>query len=98
MADETERPEDMVRRFAFQIQELEAWRAKYREAAELWDALELKNNQHVVGAILIAKGKDFVTGNVVMTTARTDDVDWVDKIGMTRVALQMFESEEIIDE
>lgn len=83
MTDETERPEDTVRRFAAQIQELLAWQAKYREAAELWEALNVGNNQHVDKALLIAKVIDFEKGGGPSITASvTDGVDWVDEWGL----------------
>jgi hypothetical protein len=85
MSDATERPEDTVRRFALQIQELEAWKAKYREAAELWEALEAKDSQQVTEAMLIAKLVDFEeTGpaGTVVSASHTDGCDWVNQLGL----------------
>lgn len=87
MADETERPEDTVRRFAQQIEELKAWQRKYTEAAELWDALEPSPDQHVVSAVLIGKMVK-LTGDTVedrapsISISATDDVDWMDQMGI----------------
>lgn len=81
--NEQERPEDTVRRFAQQIGELEQWKAKYREAAELWDALEIKNNQQVDKALIIAKLVDFSRpGPPLISSATTDGCDWVDEWGL----------------
>lgn len=86
MSDETERPEDTVRRFALEIHDLEAWKRKYTEAAELWDALELKGNQQVKDAVLIGKIVDFERNIVSITMSVTDGVDWMDQIGIIETA------------
>lgn len=95
MSDETERPEDALRRIAGKCMELEQWKAKYREAAELWEALELTNNQQVIGGVLLAKVKDFDDGVVSMSMSNTDDVDWVDQIGIMRVCTLIMENSPI---
>lgn len=82
MSNETERPEDTVRRFAGMIQDLESWKAKYREAAELWDALELRDNDQVTDATLIAKIQDFDAGYVNISTASSDGCDWITQLGL----------------
>lgn len=87
MSDETERPEDTARRFAGQIQELEAWKAKYSEAAELWDALDPAEGQRIVSAVLIGKMVSF-EGDTredrapTISISATDDVDWMDQMGI----------------
>ncbi len=80
--NETERPEDTVRRFALQIQELEAWKAKYREAADLWDGLEMRDNDQATDVAIIAKIQDFETGHVNVVAATTDGCDWVTQLGL----------------
>lgn len=82
MTDDTELPEDTVRRFAAKIVELEAWQAKYREAAELWEALELRDNDQVTDATLIAKIQDFDTGYVNVSTSSSDGCDWITQLGL----------------
>lgn len=62
---------------------LRGLKTKYREAIELWDALNMKDNQHIDKAILIAKVVDFEKNDGPMITASvTDGVDWVDEWGL----------------
>lgn len=82
MTDETERPEDTVRRFAQQINELLEWQAKYRDAADLWDGLELSDNDQVVSATLIAKIQDFQSGHTNVGTSASNGTDWVEQLGL----------------
>jgi hypothetical protein len=66
-----------------ELEELRAWKVKNMEAAELWGALQIGNNQHVDKALLIAKVVDFGKGGGPMITASvTDGCDWVDEWGL----------------
>lgn len=90
MSDATERPEDTVRRFAQKIEELLAWQSKYREAAELWEALDVSDGQMVASAVLIGKlmkmeGTDEERAPTV-SIAATDDVDWMNQLGIIDAA------------
>ena len=103
MTDETERPEDTVRRFAGQmelyektVQELQAWRSKYREAAEMWDALELEENQQVTQVVMIAKIADFDSGYVNVGMSASDGVDWIDQVGLIETARIMSYQKSIV--
>lgn len=82
MTDGTESTEDALRRIAGKCVELEAWQQKYREAAELWDALNLSENGQVTHAVLIVKEIDFDTGITRISTCASDGTDWVDQLGM----------------
>jgi hypothetical protein len=82
VADYIERPEDTVRRFAKKIVELEAWQARYREAADLWDGLRLRDNDQVVSATMIAKISDFESGSVNVGTSCSDGTDWIEQLGL----------------
>lgn len=56
---------------------------EYREAVDLWKALQIGKNQHVDKALLIAKVVDFDKGGGPLITASvTDGVDWVDEWGL----------------
>lgn len=87
MTDEAERPEDAARRFAHRVVELEAKLSRYREAIELWDALDLRENQQVVSATLLAKLQDFENNTVAISTAVTDGCDWIEQIGLINTAM-----------
>lgn len=86
MSDETELPEDTIRRFAKQIQELEAWKQRYAEAAKLWDALEPEGDQLIVSAVLIGKLVDFggedEKRHPTISISATDDNDWMTQMGI----------------
>jgi len=94
MTDETERPEDTVRRFAARIGELEAWQTRYKEAAELWDALELKKNDQVTDALLIARVADFEKGGTALSMSTTDGVDWIIQLGMIHAAEMVMQADD----
>lgn len=78
-----------------QLFDLESWKVKYQEASELWDALELKDNQHISGAVLVAKVKDFDSGTVAVALANTENMDWVDQVGILRAGSLICEREDI---
>jgi hypothetical protein len=61
---------------------LEAWRAKYAEAADLWDGLELRENDQVAAVAIIAKVQDFETGYMNVCSATSDNTDWVTQLGL----------------
>lgn len=86
MTDAEETTEDALRRIA---QEFEAFKQRYREAIELWDALELRENQQVSSATLLAKLTDFERNTIAISTAATDGCDWIDQIGLINTALIM---------
>lgn len=86
MKDETESVEDALRRTSKQCLELQAWQQKYREAAEMWDALELDENQQVAQAVLIAKVTDFESGHVNISMSNSDGVDWIEQVGLIETA------------
>jgi|SRR6187549_1447192 len=70
---------------AQEVAELKAWQSKYKEAAELWDALEAKDSQQVTEAILIAKIVDFEQSGpegTVVSASYTDGCDWVNQLGL----------------
>lgn len=75
--------------------ELDEYKAKYREAAELWDALELRDNQHVASATLLAKVQDFENNTVAISTAATDGCDWIDQIGLINTTMIMIQQTRI---
>lgn len=68
------------------------------EADQLWNALQLQNNEQVIGAVLVAKVKNFDTGTTIISTAVTDDVDWVDQVGIMRAGTLIVERAPIDDE
>jgi hypothetical protein len=92
VSDETERPEDTVRRFAGQVQELLDWQRRYRTAAELWDALVLDDNDQVTEAVLVAKVADFARGGTAVSLGATDGCDWVIQLGLLHGALQVMDA------
>lgn len=96
MTDETERPEDTVRRFAQQIGELLSWQQKYREAAELWDALDIENDDQVLEAVLIAKLGNFEKGRVEISISASDSIDWIGQLGLLEAARVMSYQKPII--
>lgn len=53
---------------------------------ELIDALELKDHDFVVEAVLVARVKDMDSGDVGISMSATDDTDWVTQLGMLRGA------------
>jgi hypothetical protein len=65
-----------------ELAELRAWKVKYREAAEMWDSLELRDNDQVTDAVMIAKVSDFESGSVTTITGTTDGTDWVTQLGL----------------
>ena len=64
------------------IAALESWQARYKEAADIWDGLELRDNDQVTSAALIAKVSDFESGLVTVITAVSDGTDWVEQLGL----------------
>lgn len=80
-----------IHRLAKELEEksdvLRAELDKYREAHELWDALELSNGEQVSEATLIAKVTDFDSGVTAITMSVTDGCDWVTQIGLYQWAL-----------
>jgi|GEM_PF-3827136 len=96
--NEMERPEDTVRRFAQKIVELEAWQAKYREAADLWEELQPEEGQQIVSAVLIGKlvnfGGDTKEDRApYVSVSRTDDMDWMDQMGIIDAAHDFIHAE-----
>lgn len=59
---------------------------RYQEAIELWDALDLEDNQQVVAAVLVGKLKDFDSGIVAISIGNTNGMDWVDQVGLLEAA------------
>lgn len=62
------------------------------EADELWKALELRDGDQVVDAILVAKVADFEHGGTGLSIAATDGVDWVTQLGILRGATLLTEA------
>jgi hypothetical protein len=88
--DLTERPEDTVRRFAQEIDELKSWQQCYREAAALWDVLDLQDGDSVECALLIGKVVNFEKGGPPqISLAVTDGVDWINETGLLHAALDI---------
>lgn len=56
------------------------------EAEDLWVALDLRENQQVLEAVLIAKVSDFDTGITSISMSNTDGVDWIDQVGLIGAA------------
>lgn len=69
-----------------EIAELRDWKRKYTEAAELWDALELRQGQQVKDAMMIGKIVDFEKGITSISLSNTDGMDWVDQLGLLEAA------------
>jgi hypothetical protein len=97
MTDETERPEDTVRRFALRIQELEEWQRKYQEVAQLWEALEPAEGQQIVSAVLVGKLVNFsAEGEDAfprVSISATDDNDWMTQMGILDAAHDFIHTE-----
>lgn len=69
-----------------EMDELRAWKRKYQEAANLWDALEAEEDQVIASAVLIGKlmkleGNEEEKKPTVSISA-TDDVDWMNQLGI----------------
>lgn len=69
---------------------LRAWKRKYQEAANLWDALEAEDDQVIASAVLIGKlmkmeGTEEEKKPTVSISA-TDDVDWMNQLGIIDAA------------
>jgi hypothetical protein len=97
--DETERPEDTVRRFAEEIQELRAEVLRqqekleqYEEAVSLWDTLELTDVQRVTDVMMIAKCVDLESNATSVGLAVNDSCDWIIQNGLLHSALQVINS------
>lgn len=56
------------------------------EIADQFRALELREHDVVVEAVLVAKVKDFETGSSGISMSATDGVEWVCQLGMLRAA------------
>lgn len=95
MADETERPEDTIRRFAGEIQQLQAWKAKYAPVADLYDAVDLGPNDQVTDLVLFAKVADFEEGGTAIAMTATDGCDWITQLGMVHGGLRVLTQGEL---
>lgn len=91
-----ERPEDALRRIAGECVELKAKLDRYREAIELWDALELLENQQVASATLMAKVQDFENNTIAISTSATEGCDWIDQIGLINTAMILISQTRIV--
>lgn len=87
--------EEYLKSLEKELDELRAWRLRYTEAAELWDALELRDNQQVASATLLAKVQDYENNMVAISTAATDGCDWIDQIGLINTALVIINQTQI---
>lgn len=81
-----------------QLEALLAWQAKYREAAELWDSLEPADGQQIVSAVLIGKMVNFEGESKedrapTISISSTDDVDWMDQMGIVDSAHDFIHSD-----
>jgi hypothetical protein len=56
------------------------------QVIELIAGLDLKQHDHVIEAVLLARVKNFETAAVGISMAATDDTDWVTQLGMIRGA------------
>jgi hypothetical protein len=65
-----------------QRDEKDALLAGHSEAIELWDALELGENDQVTGSVLIVKVADFAKGTVNIASSAGDGTDWIDQLGL----------------
>lgn len=97
MSDFTERPEEALRRVAKECLELQEWKRKYQEAAQLWDALEPEEGQQVMSAVLVGKLVKFDESDQshfpFVSIAATDGVDWMDQMGILDAAHDFIHSE-----
>lgn len=69
-----------------QLSDMEDWKRKYQEAADLWDGLEIQDNQHVISGVLLAKIRDFERDVVILSMANTNGCDWIDQMGIMETA------------
>lgn len=69
-----------------ELSELQDWKRKYQVAAELWDSMELHENDQVTEAIIIGKVADFENGGTAITTGATEGLDWITQLGMYEAA------------
>lgn len=74
-----ERPEDAARRMAGELIQLQQ---KYKEAMELWDALELEPGDIVLDAVLVARSQNVDREGTCISLAATDGVDFSRQLGM----------------
>lgn len=65
------------------------------QAEELWEALDLRDNDQVTDAVLIAKVADFEDGATALVIAATDGVDWVTQLGMIHGALNIMGQQQL---
>ena len=56
------------------------------QIGELIAALDLKDHDYVIDAVLLVRVKDFDSGAVGISMAATNDVDWVGQLGLIRGA------------
>lgn len=63
------------------------------EAEDLWNALELREGDTVVEALLIAKVVNFEKGGPPnISTSSTDGLDWIQRAGLVETARDLFKS------
>lgn len=62
------------------------------EAERLWEGLELAEGEMVSGAILIAKVTNFETGETLVSMETTKGMDFIEQIGIMRVATTIVET------
>lgn len=79
--------EEYIKSIESEIDELREWKRRYTEAAELWDALDPGEGQHVVSAVLVGKlvkvdGETAEDRAPTISISSTDDVDWMDQMGI----------------
>lgn len=78
-----ESPEDAARRFATQAQEATEKLARYTQAIELWDNLNLESEQHVTEALLICKVLDLAPeATSPLLNIASNDLDWIQEAGL----------------
>lgn len=71
-------------------------------AMDLWDALELKEGQQVMSAMLVAKVVDLSEGKEnappSISIAATDGTDWIDQAGLLKTATDLTSSGQFYQE
>lgn len=68
------------------------------EADKLWEGLELAEGEMVAGAILIAKVTNFENGETLVSMETTKGMDFIEQIGILRVATQIVETGGVKDD
>lgn len=86
--------EDALQRIAQQCQDAETKLEKYKEAIELWDNLDLEENQFVAEVLVIAKVIQIEADKTLPILAiATNDLDWIQQHGLVSAYQQVVASE-----